>query len=234
MIYFRALLFWSALAFWTFFIGFIGLLKIPFTPKNKVIGVVRCWSFGTVWLAQIICGLNYKIKGLENIPSGKFFVASKHQSAWETASLHIFFPALVFIMKEELLKIPVYGFYAKIEGMIPIQRDAGVSAIKKIKQGIERASELGRTVAIFPEGTRTKVGESVEYKSGVALIYSVLKDYKVLPIALDSGKFWNKDSWLIKSGTITVSILPAIEAGLSKDEMLRRLHSTIEEESKRL
>lgn len=234
MIYICSAFFWLSLAFWTFFIGFIGLLKIPFTRKNKVIGVVRCWSFGTVWLAKIICGLNYKVKGLENIPSGNFFVASKHQSAWETASLHMFFPALVFIMKEELLKIPVYGFYAKIEGMIPIQRDAGVSAIKKIKQGIEKASKLGRTVAIFPEGTRTKVGESVEYKSGVALIYSVLKDYKVLPVALDSGKFWNKDSWLIKSGTITVSFLPAIEHGLSKDKMLQRLHSAIESESKRL
>ena len=234
MIYLRSLIFWISLVSWTFLIGFLGLFKIRFTPKYKVLGVVRCWSFGVMFLAKFICGLTYKVKGLENIPQGKFIVASKHQSAWETAGLHALFPALVFVMKEELLKLPVYGFYCKTEGMIPIQRSAGVSAIKKIKQGIEQASKLGRIVAIFPEGTRTKVGEQVEYKPGVALIYSVLKEYAVLPVALNSGKFWSKESFVIKPGKVIVSILPSIEAGLSKDELLVRLKDSIEAESKKL
>lgn len=188
-----------------------------------------------VWLAKSICGIRYQIIGYENLPDEPVVLLSKHQSAWETIFLlYTMRRPVVFVMKKELLRIPFFGWTLALLRMIPIDRSYGTKAFRQvIEKGRKRLAE-GLWIAIFPEGTRTAVGEKIKYRnSGTRL--AIETQAKVVPIALNSGECWPRNSFIKKPGTITVSIGPPISPDeKSPDEMMSEVENWIESEMHRI
>ena len=136
----------------------------------------------------------------------------------------------VFILKKELTKLPLYGEYLKAMDSIAIDRDAGAKALVSMVNDTKDRLAKGRTVIIFPEGTRVKAGEKGIYQSGISALYSRC-EIEVVPVALNSGKFWGKNSFIKRPGKITIEFLPAIEPGLRRDQFMEILEKTIEDKS---
>jgi 1-acyl-sn-glycerol-3-phosphate acyltransferase len=137
------------------------------------------------------------------------------------------------VLKRELLHIPMFGWYMRKVGMIAVDRSRGASALKQMVREAQATFAAGRSIAIFPEGTRTAPGEHKPYQPGVAALYTQL-GVPVVPIALNSGLFWGRKAFLKKPGTITLQILPAIPPGLDRKTFMKRLESSIEDASKAL
>ena len=177
---------------------------------------------------RIFLSVKIKIIGKENIITGeKFFIACSHQSMFETFFLQTIFSSPIFILKKELLKIPIFGLYLKKIGSISINRN------KTTKENLGFFDEILKTVnnskrplLIFPQGTRVQPTEKTKFKKGTARIYETLK-VKCQPVAINSGRVWPKNNSLTKNKTITVSILKPIAPGLKKDEFLQLLQNNI-------
>ena len=187
----------------------------------------------TLWLMKWITGTEMEVRGRENLPDGAYLVAAKHQSAWDTIALILLFPDPALVMKAELLKIPVYGWFCAKIGMIPIQRETGPSALRQmLKAARDRAGD-GRQIFVFPEGTRRLPGAPPEYKPGILLLYDSLQ-LPCVPIALNSGHFWPRDSLMRRPGKIVVEIRPPLPAGLPRKSFRQQLINAIEEPVARL
>lgn len=202
-------------------------------PQKKVNKVIKVWQTVATESARILAGINYVVKGREHIPEGACIIAAKHQSAWETCVLHVLFNDPAIVLKKELTHIPVWGWFAKASGLIPIDRKGGAKSLAVMKKAATDAVADGRKIVIFPQGTRVKPGTHKPYKVGVASMYQDLK-IPVVPMALNSGLFWPKGAFLKRPGTITIEFLPVIPAGLARSEMMRRLESSLEATSDRL
>lgn len=182
-------------------------------------------------MEKYILGLDYQIIGAEHIPeNGSFIIASKHQSAYETLKLFIIFDKPAIIYKKELQWIPLWGLYLIFSKMIPINRGKTRAALNSIITNSKDVVESGRPITIFPQGTRTKVGEKKPYKSGFMRLYEHY-NLPILPIALNSGCFWGKNSFLKKPGLVTFKILPLVPAGQDPKAVLKQLENDIERES---
>lgn len=178
--------------------------------------------------------LDYEVTGLENMPQdNRCIYAAKHQSAWETVKLHLLFNDPVIVLKKELQYIPIFGWYIWRTGMIAVKRKRRGQAISSLLEGARHALEQNRSIVIFPQGTRTAVGKKMPYKRGISALYEEL-NIPIVPIALNSGIFWGRKSFKKKSGTITVEFLPIIPAGLSTEEMMEKLQTSIETASTQL
>lgn len=209
-----------------------GLLALPafFGPRSWVCAVRDAWVRATVCLLRTVVGLDWRIEGLERMPAGRVLVACKHQSAWETIAVHLFCPDPAIVLKKELLKLPVFGWYLRRVGMVPIDRSAGASALKlMVASALERSGE-GRPVVIFPQGTRVAPGTSHPYHPGVYAIYKAL-NVPVVPIALNSGLYWARESFMKYPGTVEVRVLDPIEPGLDRKIFMARLEQAIERET---
>lgn len=206
---------------------------IIFLPPRIIFKFFAGWQKGLVWLERHILKLTYRLVGWENVPQGACIIAAKHQSAFETYLLHILFFNPAILLKKEITQVPIWGLYAKASGMIPVDRKAGVKALILMKKIAQNAKKEGKKIVIFPEGTRVPPGQCRSYKSGVAILYEEL-GIPVIPVALNSGLFWPKKSYLKKSGTVTIEFLPAIEPGLPRAEFMQRLTNTIETASNKL
>jgi 1-acyl-sn-glycerol-3-phosphate acyltransferase len=228
----RSFLFTFAFLFWAL-IPTALLVWIIFLPKPCLLKIIRAWQSGTMWLAKVLVGIDYRVVGWEHVPQGACIVAAKHQSAYETCMLHVLFADPAIVLKKELTRIPIWGWYAKASGLIPIDRKGGVKALAAMKKACDDAVKDGRKIVIFPQGTRVKPGVKKPYKVGVVALYQDL-NLPVVPVALNSGLFWPRDGWLKKSGTVTIEFLPPIPAGLSRSQMMRRLENDIETASNRL
>lgn len=224
---FRSSLFYLTLTLLTLILGILGLpLLLTFNAKI-ISNVGRVWGICALKLLKTICNLDYKIEGLENIPkSQSVIVAAKHSSAWETIFLlKLLYPAS-FILKRELVRIPIYGWYLPAMGMISISRSDKIQAIKKVIRGSKKRLSEGFNIIIFPEGSRS-MGE-VDVKPGIYSIHKNLKEYKVLPITHNSGNYFGgKGSFKIKSGTISVKIRPLIEFDPYKNRYLEKIRKEI-------
>lgn len=211
---YKAFLNIRAALFWVFFVPSVIICAILLSisiifPIKFRIGLLRTWSnLASAWL-NLTCGLNYKIIGKENIPKTGFIVMSNHASTWETFIMQSFLPPLVWVVKRELLYIPFFGWGLRAVNAITLKRGSGRSAIKQlITEGQKRMDE-GRTVIIFPEGTRVPPGEKKPYKIGGAIL-AEKTNYPILPIAHNAGNFWPRHSWIKWPGTITLEIGPLI------------------------
>jgi 1-acyl-sn-glycerol-3-phosphate acyltransferase len=140
-------------------------------------------------------------------------------------SCYLNYPA--FVLKRELLSIPLFGWYLRKVGMIAVDRAAGASALRNMARQASEAFAEGRSILIFPEGTRVPPGESRPYHPGVAALYTQLK-VPVVPVALNSGLFWGRRSFVKRPGTVTVQFLPPIPPGLDRKAFMRELESRIE------
>jgi 1-acyl-sn-glycerol-3-phosphate acyltransferase len=218
---------------WTLIVGIL-FLPIIFMPTHIIILVVgKIWAGGLYFFLRIFCNLKLDLKGVKNRPQEPAIYASKHQSALETFMFHILIHKPVFVLKKELLDIPVFGFYLKKMGMISIDRDGGIKSLKLLLNQVQEKLKNGYSIIIFPEGTRTTPGEHVEYNPGITAIYN-LKAADVIPIALNTGCFWPKNSFLKKSGKFTIEFLEAMPNGLSKQEFIGQLQSKIDTRSNEL
>jgi 1-acyl-sn-glycerol-3-phosphate acyltransferase len=186
------------------------------------------WAKGVLIALKLICNLSVNLEGEKNIPNKPFIIACKHQSTWETIFLTAYFREAKFILKKELGRIPFYGWYLVLSGMIRIDRKLGVRAIKKVISNTTLVLKKGGIVAIFPEGTRVKPSENVEYQPGVAAIHKANANIPILPIAVNSGYYWPKGISLIKRGAVTIRFLPPITSKNKKDELLKTLKETID------
>lgn len=213
----------------TFVILIVGLPML-LGNRHSVFKMARFWSRTSRWLLENICGLRVEYRGVENIPSGSFILAAKHQSALETFALVEHVSDFSFILKRELTRIPLFGWYLKRAQMIAIDRTRGRAAVE---QAIERSRALlaeGRAVFIFPEGTRTKPGAKPQYKMGVAHIYAATGT-RCVPVALNTGVFWPRRSFKKYPGVAVIEFLPVIEPGMGRREFLQALQSRVEHAS---
>ena len=212
----------------TFFICVEGMVIGLFSRRLCSLNA-RLWGhlllFGLRWLTGVKC----TVEGRENLPKqGGYIVASKHQSALETIAFHAILPSPAYILKKELLYIPLFGWNLLLTGCIAIDRSSGTKAMRSILEGSEKRLKEGRPVVIFPEGTRTKPGATTRYNPGVGLLYEKC-DVPVIPAALNSGYCWAKNAFLKNSGTVTIRFLPAMPQGLDKREFISELQNRIED-----
>ena len=221
-------LFYALLVFWM-------LVAIPtyLMPRWAIMSIARNWARSSIWLLRVICSTRVEYRGLEKIPTGPLIVASKHQSMWETFALLQFFEQPLFIVKRELMWIPLFGWYLMKAKMIGIDRSAGGRALLEMARRAGAAVRRGRQLIIFPEGTRTPVGAPPQYKTGIAQIY-VDCGVSCLPVALNSGLFWPRRTFMRYPGTMVVEFLDPLPPGLSRREFIARVSTVIEEATGRL
>jgi 1-acyl-sn-glycerol-3-phosphate acyltransferase len=204
-----------------------------FAPRSWAMVALKVHSNFELWLLRAIVGTKIEVRGRENIPQGPCLVASKHQSAWETFALIPLFRDPALLMKRELFFIPFHGWFSRKFQMIPVDRDKGPSALRRMLREAKKRIDDGREIIIFPEGTRRPPGAPPDYKTGIVLLYDAL-GVPCLPVALNSGLFWPRRSAIRRPGTIVVEILKPVPPGLPRDEFLRRLETAIEGASSRL
>lgn len=196
-------------------------------PERMFWPIGRFWVASTLWLHRKICGIDDKIRGIENIPQGGFIVASKHQSVWETLRLIELFPRPSFILKRQLLWVPLFGWYMWKAHMIPVDRGKGSAAVEAMTAHAHRAIAEGRQIIIFPEGTRRPPLAPPAYRHGVTRLYRNL-GVTCLPVALNSGLFWPRRSFTHRKGTILVACLEPIPPGREPDAFAEDLQKAIE------
>jgi 1-acyl-sn-glycerol-3-phosphate acyltransferase len=202
-------------------------------PYRGVVEVAKSWGRTSLWLARVVAGLKVDFRGLEKIPPGALIVASKHQSVWETFALLPMVDSPVFILKRELMWIPMFGWCLWKGNMIPIDRGARGPAVAAMMKRARLELSRGRQIIIFPEGTRRAPGAEPDYKSGAAHLYAAT-GVPCLPVALNSGLLWPRRSFLRLPGTVRVEILDPIPPGLPRRVFAERLQTEIETATARL
>jgi 1-acyl-sn-glycerol-3-phosphate acyltransferase len=221
-------LFYLVLAFWI-------IVGIPtfLMPRWGIVTIAQCWARSTVWLMRLICNIKVEYRGLEKIPEGPLIVASKHQSIWETFALLQFFPEPLYILKRELKWIPFFGWYLIKTNMIGVVRGAGGRSLIEMARRAGEEVRRGRQLIIFPEGTRTAVDSPPRYKTGVAQVY-VDCGVRCLPVALNSGLFWPRRTFMRYPGTLVAEFLDPLPPGLTRQEFIAQVSTVIEEATNRL
>ena len=202
-------------------------------PYAFLHGVLRAYARSSLWLLRVVCGVTVEWRGREKLPKGAYIVACKHQSAWETFALFLLLPDPTYVLKRELMWIPLFGWLARKARMIPIDRRSRAAAMARMMAAARNEIARGRQIVIFPEGTRRPVGAEPHYLPGVAYLYAQT-GLACVPIALNSGLFWPRRSLRRYPGTVLVEVLDPIAPGLGKREFLARLQSALEEASARL
>jgi 1-acyl-sn-glycerol-3-phosphate acyltransferase len=211
----------------------IAAIPTYWLPYRCIVEVAKAWGRTSTWLLRVICGTRVEITGIEKIPWGPLLVASKHQSTWETFGIIALFTDPAFILKRELLWLPLFGWFLWKGRMIPVDRGARAQALAGIARDAKACFADGRQIIIFPEGTRRPAGAEPSYKYGVVHLYAET-GVPCLPVALNSGLFWPRRSMMRYPGTIRVEILDPIPPGLDKQTFAARLRETIEEATARL
>jgi 1-acyl-sn-glycerol-3-phosphate acyltransferase len=210
-----------------------GLLMPPPFPRRWVRRYVKGWANLILWLLRVVCGLRVNVTGLENLPPGPAVIAAKHQSAFDTVVWLALLPDPVYVLKQELLRIPVWGTLARRYGAVAVNRAGGASALKQMVREASAAAAEGSQIIIFPEGTRTAPGQRVPYLPGVVALGAAV-GRPIVPVATDSGMFWGKRSFAKRPGELTIAILPPLPQGLPRAALLARMQEAIETESLRL
>ena len=211
----------------------LGAIPTLVMPRMAIVKVAMFWGRTSNWLLRTVCGIKIEYRGLEKIPPGPLLIASKHQSTWETFALLWLFSDPAFILKRELLWIPLFGWYAWKAGMIPVDRGRGAQALADMTDRARAELNRGRQIVIFPEGTRRAPGAEPNYKFGIIHLYSAT-GVPCLPVALNSGLFWPRRSFLRYPGTIVAEFLDPIPPGLDKTEFAARLQRDVETATARL
>lgn len=226
--------------FYLLFIGQTVLVAISIGTIALISGRTRLsWGLAVYWcrsnlvLLRTIAGVRTKVSGAENIPSGGCIIAAKHQSDWDVFAIFPYTGRPAYIVKKELMRIPFFGWAARALDCIEVDRKRGAEAIPLMMAQAHAAIERGCRIVIFPEGTRKAPLAKADYRQGIARLYSEL-NVPVVPVALNSGLFWGRNSLVIWPGTAEAKFLEPIEAGLSPDVFMTRLKKAIETESDEL
>lgn len=236
------MIFIRSLLFNIFFYGFtalICLLLVPVLlfPRNAVLAVTRFYLNTVALLEKYILGLTYEVRGQDYLPDhGSFIVASKHQSAYETLKLHHLFGDPTIVAKRELIKIPIFGIFMRKLDVIAINRGNKEESVTAIIEGAKRMCKNDRPIVIFPQGTRVGVNETIKdkpYKGGIVKMYAHV-NLPIIPLALNSGLFWGRNSFIKKPGKVIFEFLAPIEPGLPDKKVIKALEDRLEERSNAL
>ncbi|MGN0914152.1 MAG: lysophospholipid acyltransferase family protein [Alphaproteobacteria bacterium] len=233
MIFIRSLIFniiaYSTLALGCTVTSVVGLFNRKAT--------VKMWNYGfmpfILWCLKIIVGLQIEIRGKEYMKQEGVLYASKHESALETYCLSSYITKLVFVLKKELTYIPLFGWAQYFYGMIPVDRPAGGAAMKNMLKEAKDRIKNGRPIIIFPEGTRVKPGTVKGYKPGLLFIAQNL-NVPVVPVALNTGFFWAKASFMRYPGKVIIEFMEPMPANLDKKEFMSELEKRIEAKCREL
>jgi 1-acyl-sn-glycerol-3-phosphate acyltransferase len=228
----RSLIF-NALFYINITIRMIVALPTILLPYSFLHGVLRRYASSTLWFLRVVCGTKVEWRGREKLPAGPCIVACKHQSLWETFALFMLLPDPTYVLKRELMWLPLFGWLATKARMIPIDRGSHTKALASMTAAARREAARGRQIVIFPEGTRRPPGAKPRYLPGVAFLYAEL-GLPCVPIALNSGLFWPRRSLRRHPGTVLVEVLDPIPPGLEKREFLMRLRNATEQSTARL
>jgi len=214
-----AAIFYSATVLWVL----TGTVASLF-GRSPTLKVVLSWVDFHHWLTKNLLGIRTRVDGI--LPQGPYLIAVKHQSMYETLEMVRLTKLPVIVMKKELADIPLFGFLTKQYGVIPVERSAGAKALRAMVAAGSEAVATGRPVAIYPEGTRVRVGDRPEIKSGFAALYRAL-GLPVVPVAVDSGRLSPRGSFLKRAGTITYRVGEIVPTGLDRKEAEARVHAAI-------
>jgi 1-acyl-sn-glycerol-3-phosphate acyltransferase len=211
----------------------IAALPTLLLPRRCLMAIAKSWGRTSLWLLRVVCRTEVEFRGLDKIPRGPCIVAAKHQSTWETFALLTLFDDPTFIIKRELMWIPVFGWFTWKGAMIPVDRGARGQALASMTARAHIELARARQIIIFPEGTRRPPGAEPRYKFGVAHLCAATAT-PCVPIALNSGLFWPRRSLRRQRGTVRVEILDPIEPGADREQFLARLQAAIEGATARL
>lgn len=224
-------------AFFFVFSGTYSALLLPLLllPRRWLLQPIRFWATAIVFMLRPLCGIRVQVTGREHLPmnGGAALIAAKHQSAFDTVVWLWLLPDPAYVLKRELLDIPVWGWLARGTGMIAVDRMAGTSTMRHLLRAGRAVAAEGRQMVIFPEGTRVPPGEYKPYQPGVAAL-AAATGLPVIPVATDSGLLWGRRAFNKRPGTITVAVLPPLPADLRRDDLLKRLEEVIEPATLRL
>jgi 1-acyl-sn-glycerol-3-phosphate acyltransferase len=222
----RSLAFNVAFYAWTAGLAILFLPTLLLPARASLVGQ-RLWARGIVALMGALVGIRFEVRGREHLPPGGCLVAAKHQSAFDTMIFPLLLHDPVVVLKRELVLIPVYGWFALKWGMIPVDRKAGPKALRAMLKAAKPRVAEGRPIFIFPEGTRSAPGAPPAYKPGVAALYRDL-GVPCVPVALNSGLYWPRRSFLKRPGTIVIEFLPPLAPGLARGPFMAELERRIE------
>lgn len=233
MIFIRSLLYNLFYLLWTAFACIWLLWTLPL-PRKALMVQLNVYFTVIYWLQKYVIGLDYETRGWEKLPKdGAFILASKHQSMYETQILPHLMNDPAIILKQELMWVPFWGWYAWKIGHVAVDRGNRSKAMKSIYRGVERIKKEQRPLVIFPQGTRVKPGVYVPYKYGIAQIYRENK-MTIVPMAINSGLYWGRNSFIKKPGKVILEVLDPIEPGMPPKQMMEKLEEMIEEASNRI
>lgn len=226
------------IVFWAWAIAVcVTIIPLVYCSRKTTLRISHIFNNGVYYIEKYVLGLDYEVRGMEYMPKeGSYLIAAKHQSAYETMKLHRLFGDPSIILKKELLSIPIWGkFLGKLD-IIAIDRSNGESAMTSIVEGAQRMKEQGRPIVIFPQGTRVRTDATTAqkpYKGGIMKMYKAT-GLPIIPLAVNSGMFWPRNSYLKRPGKVIFEFLPPIEPGIDDKKVMKALEERLEEASIRL
>ncbi len=200
---------------------------VRFVAPRHVLAMAMLWGRVMVAAARIICGMHVKVVGLRHIPAGSALIASRHQSAFDTFVWLTLLPRCCYVLKHDLLRIPLFGKLIVGSGMIAVDRRAGGAAIRALLREADRAVREQRQIVIFPEGTRGAPGVVLDLQPGIAALAARTR-LPVVPVTTDSGRCWGRRAFRKLPGTIRIEIGEPIPAGTHRAELMRILRAKFE------
>jgi 1-acyl-sn-glycerol-3-phosphate acyltransferase len=223
-------------AVWLYGVTFMAialyLLLLPF-PRSAIRAGLRLWAILMVFGLRFIGGVRLEVRGTGRLPHGSYMIAAKHQTMFDIAPPFTYAPDMLFVMKQELGKIPAFGWLSRKAKMIKVDRGAHAKALRDLVADAKRLMVEPRQLLIFPEGTRHPPGAQTDYKPGVAALYREL-DLPCVPVATNSGLCLDARGIARKRGVVVVEILEPIAPGLKRGEFMRLLQERIETASNAL
>ncbi len=218
----RSLL-WAAIFYPATLLWVLGGLLVSLFGQRPTLAVVLNWVDLNHWLCEYLLGIRIRVIG--DIPPGPHLIAVKHQSMFETLEMVRLSNLPVIVLKKELADIPLFGFLTRRYGVIPVERSAGAKALRDMVAAGKRAVETGRSIIIYPEGTRVRPGETPPLRAGFAGLYRAV-GLPVVPVAVDSGRLWGR-RLSKRPGVVTFLVGETIPAGLKREEVEQRVHRAI-------
>ncbi len=227
----------SALFHLLFYVVLIGLMIVglpyAFQPRQKMLELPKLWGRISLRLLDLICGLKVEFRGLENLAAGGMIIAAKHQSFLETFAMPTKLGDFTYVLKRELMAIPVFGWYLRTAEQLAIDRSRRMNALNQVAAEARKILAQGRQIVIFPEGTRRPVGGAAAPTAGVALVQAET-GAACVPVALNTGLFWPKRGFVRRPGTAVIEFLAPIAPGLDRKAFMAELQARIESASDRL
>ena len=233
MIFVRSLAYAAFFYLWSVLVALLVMPPLLLCPRPWIVVALRVWGKVSICGLRIICGLRLEVRGLEHLPRGACLIAAKHQCMFDTMAPYAYLPDACLVLKQELTRIPIYGWVAMKDGNIVVDRSGHAAALRKlVADSRERLSEA-RQLIIFPEGHRMAPGEAPDYKPGIAALYRDLA-MPCIPMATNSGVHWPAHGVLRRPGVIVFEFLEPIPSGLKRATFMAELERRIEDASNAL